>query len=90
MATETTAAGTRTVPPLTYATDDDLDAAIGRRNVAWARWQEAREWLEATAADAPDILARRRDYNAAQDEYEAADRYLVRVRVWRQTVRAAA
>lgn len=74
----------------TYATDTDLEDAIARRNIAWVRMQDARGWLDATAPDALDIRARRGDYNAAQDEFEAADRYLVRVRVWRRTGRTAA
>jgi hypothetical protein len=59
--------------------DARLDDAIARRNVAWARFQEARarlEWSRSTPAIA--------DYNAAQDAYEHAARDLIRARVaWR-------
>lgn len=56
-------------------------AAIARRNTAWARMQEAREWLEATSPFALDVQARRRELNEARREYEHACRDLIRERV---------
>lgn len=74
----------------TYATDAELEDAIARRNISWTRMQEAREWLDATDPGDLDIRARRREYNACQNVYESACLYLRRMRVWHQTVRAAA
>ena len=51
-------------------------AAIARRNVAWTRWQEARDTLD-WAPSTPAIAA----YNEAQHEYEWAARDLVKARV---------
>lgn len=59
--------------------DEAWDAAIGRRNIAWARWQSVRaQWEFAGCPTGPLLGA----LNEAQHNYEHAARDLIRARVW--------
>lgn len=64
------------------------EAAIARRNLTLARWQNMRAAWIAHGSPTGDLLA---DVNEAQRVYEWAVRELVRARViWRESLEAAA
>lgn len=80
-----------TTPPATYATADELAAAIALRDRRGAEMAAADRMLAAgRAAGVADLRPLIQNYNDRQHDYEWAVRQAVRVRVLHQTVRGAA
>lgn len=73
--------------------DERYETAIARRNIAWARWQDALAALAIVRDELGfrEVRAEIREVNSAQADYEWRQRELIRERViWRNSARAAA